>query len=320
MKNRIKRFIKKLSNKQKLLISIIAVFVVFFSLIITFGRYVYNIYNNYVLESQGFYFNSAVMSMNGTKHSINNWDGVSAYPLTIDLNNKKNDLIWTKSDITYDIVVECTENIRCVLNETEGIIRSESKYSSYTIMIYPNGNFKPTDKGVVKTKATSTYPFVKELSTTFNIGVETSSFSYKITDSPGSKYLVLELTNSFTYYKVTSAFDTHSIGDNISIDEYNTLTAANKAKCLSAQITIKFDPNIVLLDMTDLTYSNRENNSQTTQVINSHNYVNGFTFKMEAASSSKIIFYKTDTTKDYTYPSNNNSVIDVSDYTVEDIK
>ena len=319
MRKKIKRFIKKLSNKQKLLISIITVFIVSFTLIMTFGRYIYNYYNNYVLESQGFYFNSSIMSMNGTKHSINNWDGVSAYPLTIDVNNKKNDLLWTDSDITYNITVECSENIRCELSKTEGIIRTNTKMDSYTIMVYPNGNFSSTDKGVVKTTAKSSYPFVKELSTTYNIGVETSSFSYKITDSPGSKYIILELTNSFTYYKVTTAFTGHNVGDNISIDEYNTLSDENKAKCLSARIKLDYDPNLVLLDMTDLTYANRITNSETTEKINNYNYVNGFSFIMDAASNNKIIFYKTDTTKDYTYPSNNTSVISVDPYTVDEM-
>lgn len=319
MRKKINRYIKNLSNKQKLLILIITIFIVSFSLIITFGRYIYNYYNNYVLESQGFYFNSSIMSMNGTKHSINNWDGVSAYPLTIDVNNKKNDLLWTDSDITYNITVECSENIRCELSKTEGIIRTNTKMDSYTIMVYPNGNFSSTDKGVVKTTAKSSYPFVKELSTTFNVGVETSSFSYKITDSPGSKYLVLELTNSFTYYKVTTAFTGHSVGDNISIDEYNTLSAANKAKCLSARIKLDYNPKLVLLDMTDLTYANRIINSETTEKINNYNYVNGFSFNMDAASNNKIIFYKTDTTKDYTYPSNNTSIISVDPYTVDEM-
>ena len=320
MKRKFKRFIKNLSKKQKLLISIIAVFVISFTLIITFGRYIYNYYNNYILESKGFYFNSTVMSINGTKHSINNWDGVNPYPLTIDVNNKKNDLLWTESDITYDITVECSENIRCVLNKTTGIIRENDHADSYTITIYPNGNFSGTDKGVVTTKAKSTYPFVKELSTTYNIGVETSSFSYKITDSPGSKYLILELTNSFTYYKVVTAFGSYSVGDNISIDQYNALTEAQRKNCLSARVKLDFDPNDVLLDMTDLTYSNRIANSQTTEKINNYNYINGFGFIMEAASNTKIVFYKTDTTKDYTYPSNNNPIIDVDPYTVENIE
>lgn len=308
-----------LNKKQKLIAILIALFIVTLTLVTTFGRYAYNLYQNYILESQGFYFNSSVMSMNGSKHSINNWDGVNAYPISIDLNNKKNDLLWTKSDITYDITVECSSNIRCVLNKTEGVIYSDTQVDSYTITIYPVGNFTENQTAEVKTTAKSTYPYVKELSTTYNIGIETSNFSYKITDSVGSKYLILELTNAFTYYKVQTAFDNFKVGDNISIDEYNSLTTTQKANCLSARVTLKFNPNDLLLDMTDTTYKNRLSNSQTTTIMDSYQYVTGFQFKMDASSNNKIIFYKTDSSKNYTYPSNSNSIIEVSTYTVDDI-
>lgn len=309
-----------LNSKQKLIAILVALFIVTLTLVTTFGRYAYNMYQNYILESQGFYFNSSVMSMNGSNHSINNWDGVNAYPLVIDLNNKKNDLLWTKSDITYEATVECSANIRCVLNKTEGIVRSSAQFDSYTITIYPVGNFTENQTAQVKTKAKSTYPYVKELSTTYNIGIETSNFSYKITDSVGSKYLVLELTNAFTYYKVETAFTGHNVGDNISVEEYNSLTSAQKANCISARVTLSFNPNDVLLDMTDSTYKNKLTNSETTTTINNYQYVTGFQFKMEASSNTKIIFYKTDSTKDYTYPSNSSSIISVDEYTVDDIK
>lgn len=318
MKKKIKR-IKISSNKKKLLIILIALFVLSLTLVITFGRYIYNMYQNYILESQGFYFNSSVMSMNGSKHSINNWDGVSAYPITIDVNNHKNSLVWTKTDISYDITVECSENINCVLSQESGVIRTETQTDSYTITIYPIGNFDSNQIATVTTTAKSTYPYVKELSTTYNIGIETSSFSYKITDNVGSKYLTLELTNSFTYYKVVTAFNNYSVGDNISIDDYNTLASIDKAKCLSAQVTLKYDPNLILLDMTDSAYNNHLSNSQTTTTINNYTYVNGFSFNMAASSSTKIIFYKKDTSQNYTYPNNKDSIITVTTYTIEDI-
>ena len=311
---------RKLNKKTKYIIILITIFVVLFTLIATFGRYVYNIYHNYILETKGFYFNSSVMSINDSKHSINNWDGVNGYPLTIDVNSKKNELLSTDVDISYDIAVECSENIRCVLNKTEGVITTSKKLDSYTITIYPMTNFTTNQTATVKTSATSTYPYVKTLSTTYTIGIETSSFSYKIIDSPYSKYLTIEFTNAFTYYKVVTAFGNHSVGDNISIDEYNGLTAAQKQNCTSAQVTIDYDPNLLLLDMTDKTYKNRVNNSETTQTISGSSYVNGFSFKMEASSNAKIIFYKTDSSKDYTYPGNTPSIIDVDTYTVEDIK
>lgn len=311
---------KKISKKTKYIIIFVSLFVVLFTLIATFGRYVYNVYHNYILETKGFYFNSTVMSINDSKHSINNWDGVNGYPLTIDVNSKKNELVSTEVDISYDIGIECSSNIRCVLSKTEGIIPATKKFDSYGITIYPATNFTTNQTATVKTWAKSTYPYVKTLSTTYTIGIETSNFSYKIIDSPYSKYLTIEFTNAFTYYKVATAFGTHSRGDNISIDEYNSLTDSQKQNCISAQVTIDYDPNLILLDMTDATYKNRVSNSETLETINNHRYVNGFKFKMEASSNAKIIFYKTDSSKDYSYPSNTSSIINVDNYTVEDIK
>lgn len=319
MKKKLKKIKLKFSTKQKLLIALIALFVILFTIGVTFSRYIYNMYKNYILESQGFYFNSSVMSMNGSKHSINNWDGVNAYQITIDVNNKKNDLIWTSSDISYEINVKCSDNITCVLSKTEGIIRTDTQVDSYTITIYPVGNFTSNQTAEVTTTAKSTYPYTKELSTTYNIGIETSNFSYKIVDSVGSNYLTLELTNAFTYYKATTAFGDYSIGSNISIDDYKNLTDEEKENCLSARITLDFDPNEILLDMTDRTYNNRLENSQTTELIDNYNYVNGFQFKMDASSTTKIIFYKKDTTKDYSYPSNQESIVGVNVFTVENM-
>ena len=320
MKKNRKKNRKKLNKKTKYIIILISIFAVLFTLIATFGRYVYNMYHNYILETKGFYFNSSVMSINDSKHSINNWDGVNGYPLTIDVNSKKNELLSTDVDISYEISVECSENIRCVLNKTEGVITTAKKLDSYVITIYPMTNFTTNQTATVKTSATSTSPYVKTLSTTYTIGIETSNFSYKIIDSPYSKYLTIEFTNAFTYYKVVTAFGNHSVGDNISIDDYNSLTAAQKKNCTSAQVTIDYDPNLILLDMTDATYKNRVTNSETTETINGSTYVNGFTFKMEASSNAKIIFYKTDSSNDYTYPGNTTPIIDVDPYTVENIK
>ena len=53
--------------------------------------------------------------------------------------------------------------------------------------------------------------------------------------------------------------------------------------------------------------------AETTQQINGYTYVNSFTYKLDAISSSKIIFYKPDVSLNYTYPiSNSSSIITVN--------
>ena len=53
--------------------------------------------------------------------------------------------------------------------------------------------------------------------------------------------------------------------------------------------------------------------NETITSVNGFNYVSGYKFKVPATSSEKIIFYKADRTKDYTYPIvNSSSIVNVS--------
>ena len=70
---------------------------------IAYAKYFLNIINNYILETKKFYFNSSVLTINNKHYQINNWDGVSSYPITVDLNNRKNTERYTTSDIDYTI-------------------------------------------------------------------------------------------------------------------------------------------------------------------------------------------------------------------------
>ena len=72
-------------------ISITVLIILFIILILGFayGRYLYNIINNYILETKAFYFNSSVLGINNNKYLVNNWDGVNSYTLTINVNNDR---------------------------------------------------------------------------------------------------------------------------------------------------------------------------------------------------------------------------------------
>ena len=105
-------------------ISITVLIVLFIILILGFayGRYLYNIINNYILETKAFYFNSSVLGINNNKYLVNNWDGVNSYTLTINVNNMKNSLVSTDSDITYETYVECSTNVTCTVSKQNGVI------------------------------------------------------------------------------------------------------------------------------------------------------------------------------------------------------
>lgn len=285
-------------NKKKIIGFLCCLILLILSTTFAFGKYVYNFVRDYYLEAKGFYFNSTTMSVNGSNHNINNWDGVNAYTINIDLNSMKNIYLKMDEDIEYDITYNCSSNVICEVNKTSGTIYTATATDTYTITITPVTAFQEGEKAVITTSATSRNPYVKTLSTTYNVGIEVFAFSYEIKDEVGQKYLELELNNAFPYYQVEVPFDSYSVGDYVSIDEYNNLSPTNQNKVKSVNLTLGFNPNNVLLDLTDNTYIKRGYNVLTTP-INGHQYVNSFAFKMKANETIKILFYKTNSNMDY---------------------
>lgn len=277
---------------------------------IAYAKYFLNIINNYILETKKFYFNSSVLTINNKHYQINNWDGVSTYPITVDLNNRKNSERYTTSDITYTISVECDNTkLLCTTNKQSGTIREDGHTDSYQITVVPRVNFAAGETVSVKTKVTSSSPYVKELSATFDLNVVNSRFTYDIEDKAGDLVMNLNLTNSMAYYEVETAFGDYSVGDEISIDTYNTLSDADKKKCFSAIVTLTFDPSVVILDSTDESIRNRRTTNYQETTINGNNYVSKYSFNVEAATNKKIIFYKANPYTNYTYPIKNPSPI-----------
>lgn len=304
---------KYIREHKKLSIIILIILVIFLIISLTLGRYILNILNNFILETKSFYFNSSILTINNKGYSINNWDGVNAYTLTIDLNNRKNAKRITKADISYDINVTCSDNVSCTLSKTSSVIYSTDESDSYQITVTPVKNFYEGDTATVSTSVTSNSPYTKTLSATYSIGIKKSKFSYNIEDSTNAKYLTLNLTNSITYYEVQTAFSNYSIGDQISIDDYANLSDSEKANCFSAIVTVEFDPKVLFCDLTNNLYINRLSNNYEEETIDGYKYVKKFSFKMNASSNRNIIFYKDDITKNYTYPIvNDNSIVNVS--------
>ena len=303
-------FIRK---HRKLSVIVLICLIIFLIISVAFGKYILNVINNFILETKSFYFNSSVLTMNNKAYSINNWDGVNNYTLTIDVNNYKNDDRVTKADISYDISVNCSSNVSCEVNKSNGIIYKASKSDTYQITVKSRGKFSEGEVAVVKTSVTSTSPYTKTLSASYNIGTSKSDFTYNIEDSVNSKYLTLNLTNSVSYYEVSTAFDSYKVGDQVSIDDYANLSDTNKDKCYSAIVTLEFDPNIIFCDLTNSLYINRLSSNYQTINIGGYKYVKKFSFKINASSTKSIIFYKNDILKNYTYPiTNSNSIVNVS--------
>ena len=301
-------------RKHKI-ISVIVLFVLILFLFvgIVFGRYIRNIINDYILETKGFYFNSSILNVNGKNYLINNWDGVNSYTLTIDLNNRKSSDRYTTTDIEYTISVNCPSSVSCTLSKSSGILHPEDETDSYQIVVTPLQNFYEGDEVTVSTSVSSSRPYEKTMSATYTIGIEKSDFSYNIEDNVNSKYLVINFLNAISYYQVEEAFGSYSVGDQIGLEDYQNLTEAEKNKCFSAIVTVTYDPHKVLVDMTNKLYLHRLSSNYQEVTIGGFQYVSKFSFKVNASSSSSIIFYKDDITKNYTYPIvNNDSIITVS--------
>lgn len=296
--------------QKKQIIIILAILLGAISFAVVFGRYVTNSMNNYFLRSKEFYFFSDKLSEKRAIFQVDNWTGVDDHTIIINMNSRKNNIQVATYDIDYDITYTCSDNAICQLNKTSGTIAKEDNTDSFTVTITPNTQLKTGDKVIVEITATSKTTYEKVLKGRFTLVVGQEQLSYQITDEPDSPYMDLRMTNTLSYYTVKEAFGDYSAKDKIDSDTYLALSDEEKAKCYSSIVKIDFDPNEVLIDLTSESYQNAINITTTT--INGKNYINSITLAIDAISSADLRFYKTDTSKDYTYPNlENDSVISV---------
>lgn len=297
--------------KKKVTYIIIGIIIILSTITLAYGRYIYNEIRDSYLATKSFYFNSDKLTTNRAIYQVDNWSAVDPYSITINLNNRKNNLVYSTSDISYEVSYVCSNNVLCSVNSTGGIIRSTDQSASFNALITPNATFNDGDEAFIEITVKSTSPYSKTLQGRFILKVGKSGLSYKIEDKQNRPYLNLSITNTIDYYLIKTAFGNYSVNDRIDKTTYKSLSEEDKAKCVSAQVTLTFDPNIVIFDMTNSVYLKKD--SITTTNIDGFDYINSITFKMEPESSEVVKFYKADTTKNYTYPiTNNNSIIDFS--------
>ena len=300
---------KKYKRKQLIILGLIVLNLI--SFIVIFGRYLTNSINNFFVRSKEFYFYSDKLSEDNSVYQVDNWSGVDDYIITINMNSNNNNIEVASYDIGYNISYKCTDNAICQLSKTEGIILANTNSDFFNLTITPNMQLNTGDKVVVEVEVNSTAPYKKTLKGKFTLVVGKEKLTYQITDSAQNPYMQLSMTNTLTFYNVNESFGTYNVGDKIDIDTYLGLSDAEKAKCYSAMVDIKFDPTEILFDVTNSAYSDATN--MTTTTINGKTYINGFTIKIDAISSKEIRFYKVDVSKNYTYPNKNNvSIVTVT--------
>ena len=191
------------------------------------------------------------------------------------------EMAFTDADIEYTISYTCSDNISCKLSKTSGTIVGQDNggvnEDSFSINIDPvNGTaLNEGEKAWVEVTATSKSPYKQTISGKLILEVGNSEISYEIIDSVNSPYLTVNITNS---------------------------------QSKGADVTLKYKPSAVLLDMTSRFYLN--STSHKTEQMGNYDYINSITSYVDSLSTTTVKFYKEDKTQDYSY-SNENGVTPV---------
>ena len=293
--------------KKKILIVLIILLCLPISF--TLGRFVYNKVLDLYFTSKNFFFESDKLTVDGAVYSLDYWNGVDPYNVVINLNSFKNNKLKSNSDIEYEVSLNCSDTIICSSTKEKGTIYHDSNTDYFIVTLTPNQAFKDGDSVVAEIIATSTSPYQKKLSAQFKLVVGTYGLSHEITDHENDVYLEVKITNTLLTYTVKEAFGSYQVGAQLSISEYNALSDEDKKKCVSASITLEFDPNVVYVNNNSTTFLQAY--QIKTEKLDGYDYVNQFTFDMEASSSSVVKFYKKDASKDYSSNGDSDGVVKV---------
>ena len=270
---------KTVKRIRLILLLLFVVLIVFFTpKFKSAARYVYNVVHEYYLSSKDFYFASDKLSINHTEYEItNNWSGAEPYTIPINMTSKKNDKAVTDADITYTISVSKSDNITATPSKLTGTILGNNHAAPgveglngdfFSVDISPSGGTALGEGEIawVEITVTSTSPYEQTLSGKIIVEVGSAEISYEIIDAVNQPFLTVNITNS------------QSVG---------------------ANVTLNYNPTVVLLDMTDRFYLNATSNAS--QQINSYTYLNSITSFVDSLSTTSVKFYKVDSTQNYSY-------------------
>ena len=306
---------RKQINKVNLVTMIVIIVLIVSYFTSSFGRYALNFVNDFYLRSKEFYFYSNKLLASGKTVTINDWPGTDSYRVSVEMNSRENNLLVSKSDITYNIAcTNASDDIIVQLSKTSGTIYgSESNeevknVDSFEVVVTPQRALQDGDAVTFTIETTSTGPYIKTLSAVYTLVVGKAQLTYRVVDEPGQPYFDVNITNAMESYKVGTAFWGHAVGDELTAQQYAALTEAQKALCYSARVSINFNPNTCVMDITDSHYIEAASHNRTTTTTinkngNTYTYVNGLTFDINPLSSTTVRFYKNNVTQDYTYSS-----------------
>ena len=304
-----KKILAKLSKKMIVIIIVIVFLTISGS---SLAKYIIEEFHGYYLNAKNFYFTSNRLKKNNPTYLVNNWSGVGSFDISFDLMSIKNSLVYTDYDIPYAVSVECPNDVGCSIDKPTGTIYKESVTHSdtITITVNPTRSYVEGERLTIKIFAESTAPYIERLKAEFTYVVGKKGITYEIEDEANRPYMVLKITNAISYCTVVTAFGEYQVGSQIDSSVYRQLNSSDKGKCLGEEITLNFNPNVIILDTTS-DIVNHATVGNTT--IGGVDYVNMLKFHIEPLSTMAIKYYKINTVNDYTYPiTNNNSIVTVA--------
>lgn len=267
-------------NKKKITI-VISILIL---LIITsvFGRYIYNNLRDMYLVSQRFNFTSNLLDTNTSTYRYSNWSGIDTYEIPIELYSYENELSlfeYEGQGLTYTLTCKIDDESKATCHidsetgeaNSSGYIPNETNIKKTSIYIVPTAQLNVGDKIKITVEAQTLIPYKKNIAAEFYIEVSEQNISYTIEDKPNSIYAVLRILN---------------------------------AKSTQNKITLDFNPEDVMIDVSDDAYVKKLSSKSTT--ISGIQYVNSITFNMNPEEIREIKFYKKNISNDYTYPGGTN--------------
>ena len=286
MKNKKKE--KKINKSKIIFIGILSI-IIFLSVVVL-GRYISNEVKEVYLSSKGFFFKSDKLRENMPipTYKILNWSGIGKYEINFELHSYKNELEKAEYDMEYIVNCEPNDKLNWQINnnpintEYSGIIYKNKNVDNITLTISPKGTLGEEENIDLVVNAISQNPYKKKISAKFKIKISNQKLNYQIEDFKQSGSAKVIVRNPK--------------------DTVNTMT-------------LEFDPNLIRIDSNNNLVKNSK--KYTTQKIADKDgkeieYINSVTFDLPAETTKKIIFYKVDKSKDYTYPnSSNKSIINV---------
>ena len=275
---------------------------------VTLAKYVISEFHSYYLNAKNFYFTSNRLKKNGATYLVNNWSGVGSFSISFDLMSVKNSLVYADYDIPYTVSFDCPNDVTCTLDKPTGVVYKDSLTHSdtVTLTVNPNRNYRENERLEIYVVASSTSPYVETIDASFQYVVGKQGVTYEIEDETNRPYALLKITNAINYCTVKVAFGEYSVNDLISSNVYRQLSSSDQQKCVGEEVTLNFNPNVLILDTT----SNIVNEAVVGNTdINGVSYVNSLKFYVEPVSTKIVKFYKINVSNNYTYPYNNNSCI-----------